>query len=122
MQRQTIRLADFPEIKRVIQVADPSYKKRTATIVVREKVTLHGTFWSGGSRSTYTAVEFNTGKVVPAPQYDPPAFGGPQQAPTVTIPDGVVIVETGFSCGHVMSATVNVNPKNATISLPGAST
>ena len=75
---QTVTLKQHPEILRVIRAADPTYRKTKAFIYTRESVTLHGTYWDGGSRSTYTAVELATGRNKGAPQYAPPQFGGPE--------------------------------------------
>lgn len=116
----TLELKAFPEIKRVIQSADPSYKKRKAFLSVADKVELYGTYWDGGTRNTYTAVNLATGAVVTGPQYNPPQFGGPRENPIVEIPEGIVIVKTGVFCGRTAFATVYVNPKNATKFLPGA--
>lgn len=109
---QTVTLKDHPEVLRAIRAADPTYRKTKAFIYTRESVTLHGTYWDGGSRSTYTAVELATGRNKGAPQYAPPQFGGPRQAPEVQIPPDVVIVETGTFCGKPATATVYVNPAN----------
>lgn len=107
---QTIELAQQSEFKRVIQAADRTYKKRKAFFYVRESVTLDGTYWDGGSRSTYTAVRLSDGFSLGAPQYAPPQFGGPATAPCVQIPPGVAIVETGYFCGKTSTASVYVNP------------
>lgn len=106
-------LKNAPEVKRVIQAADPSYKKHSAVLVQCESVELHGTYWDGGSRYTYTAVELATFRVKDAPQFNPPQFGGPQSSPVVTIPEGIAIVKTGTFCGRTASATVFINPANA---------
>lgn len=110
---QTVELSKQPEFKIVIQAADATYKKRKAFFSVRESVQLSGTYWDGGSRSTYTAVRLSDGYALGAPQYDPPQFGGPRQAPTVSIPSGVAIVETGVFCGKTAIAHVYVNPTDA---------
>lgn len=109
----TIELSKNPEIKRIILAADPSYRKAKAYLRVYHTANLSGTYWDGGSRSTYTAVRlldcFNIG----APQYDPPQYGGPRVSPTVEIPDGIAIVETGIFCGKKATASVTINPNNA---------
>ena len=109
---QTVMLKQHPEILRVIRAADPTYKKTKAFVFTRESVTLSGTYWDGGSRSTYTAVELATGRNKGAPQYAPPQFGGPRQSPEVQIPHDVAIVETGVFCGKTATATVYVHPVN----------
>lgn len=121
MPYMTIKLADYPEIKALVQAADPKYKKHSATVWVAETVTLSGTYWDGGSRSTYAAVNIATKRVGPAPQYDPPQFGGPRQPPKVELPRGAVIIETGFFCGKPRTATVYVRPEDVFPTLPGMS-
>ena len=112
-----IQLKGAPEIRRVIQAADASYRKTSAMLTVQSRVTLSGTYWSDGSRTTYHAVEIATGRVLPAPQYDPPQYGGPRQDPTVDIPDGVAIVATGVFCGKTATASVYINPRTVTPAL-----
>lgn len=107
---QTIELAQQREFKRVIQAADSTYKKRKAFFYVGGSVTLNGTYWDGGSRSTYTAVRLSDGYSLGAPQYAPAMFGGPATAPCVQIPPGVAIVKTGYFCGKTSIASVYVNP------------
>lgn len=109
---QRIDLKTAPEIVRVIRAADPSYRKHQATLSARETVCLSGTYWDGGSRSTYTAVDLLTCRSKGAPQYDPPQFGGPKVDPVVSIPEGIAIVETGVFMGKTATARVYVNPSN----------
>jgi hypothetical protein len=115
---KTLKMKDHPEIKRVVLAADRSYKKHDVILVVTDSVELTGTFWEGGSRSTYTAVNLATFVSQGAPQYDPPQFGGPRVAPNVTIPEGVAIVKTGIFCGRTGLAFVYVNEANVTKFLP----
>lgn len=110
---QTVDLKSHPEIKRVILAADSSYKKHKAFFNVKETVTLHGTYWDGGTRSTYTAVSIVEGKSKGAPQYPPAIFGGPQTAPQITIPQGIAIIETGVFCGKTATASVTISPADA---------
>jgi hypothetical protein len=117
---QTINLSDSPELAKLIRAADSTYKKRTAYVHVRADVTLSGTYWDGGSRSTYHAVNLATRKVSAAPQYSPPQFGGPIADPTVSIPAGAAIVRTGTFCGKPATAAVYLNPADVSHLLSGA--
>ena len=103
-----IDLKNAPEIKRIVLAADPSYKKHKAIVTFADHITISGTYWGGGSRSTYTAVNINTLATGSAPQFNPPQFGGPKTDPKVEIPEGIAIVETGFFCGKVMIACVTL--------------
>lgn len=118
MTFETINLSDHPEITRVIKLADPTYRKRKAFIRSTAKMALSGTYWDGGTRSTYTAVNIESGYSLGAPQYSPPQFGGPKTDPQVDIPEGVAIIKTGIFCGKTATATVYVNPANLTKFLP----
>jgi hypothetical protein len=109
---QRIELKTAPELLKVIRAADPNYRKRQATLSASETVGLYGTYWDGGSRSTYTAVDLLTGRSKGAPQYDPPQFGGPRIVPEVAIPEGIAIVQTGIFMGKTATASVYVNPAN----------
>jgi hypothetical protein len=114
-----IELKTAPELLRVIRAVDPSYRKRNAVVHIAETCELHGTYWDGGSRNSYTAVDLTTFRNRGAPQYDPPQFGGPRATPVVDIPPGVVIVCTGIFCGKKKAASVYVHPANVNPSLIG---
>ena len=107
-----ISLSEHPEILAVIRAVAPKYRKRSAILHAATSVELSGTYWDGGSRSSYDAVNLSTRRVGSAPQYAPPQFGGPVDTPRVEIPEGVAIVRTGFFCGKQAAATVYINPAN----------
>jgi hypothetical protein len=115
---QVIILKGAPELTRVIRCAKADYRKRHAFVYVRDNVELSNTYWDGGSRSTYTAVNLATGQASTAEQYAPQQFGGPCAPLNVSIPQGVAIVETGFFCGKPSTASVYINPADATPMLP----
>ena len=115
---QRVVLKESPEVKAIVLAADSTYKKHEASLVVSETCELQGTSWSGGSRSTYTAVDVVTKRSKGAPQYAPPQFGGPQTTPVVQIPLGVVIVETGIFCGKKATAYIHIHPANVAQLLP----
>jgi hypothetical protein len=113
-----LNLSSSPELARIVRAADNSYRKREASLQVRETVCLSGTYWDGGSRSTYVAVDLVTLRSSAAEQFAPSAFGGPAAAPMVRIPEGIAIVQTGVFCGKTANATVYINPVNAAKLLP----
>lgn len=117
---QRIKLSESPEIARIVRAADPSYRKHEAAVYISDTVRLSGTYWDGGSRSTYHAVNLATRKVSAAPQYDPPQFGGPPVDPVVPLPAGASIVRTGTFCGKPATAAVYLNPADVSHLLPGA--
>jgi hypothetical protein len=113
---QTVEVKQHPELKRLLQAADPSYKKHKVSVHVCKSVSMHDTYWSGGTRYTCTAVRLDNCKAVTGPQFNPPNFGGP--SPTVEIPVGVAIVKTGIFCGKTAQASIILNPEDATKALP----
>lgn len=115
---KTVQLKDAPELKRLILAADPTYKKRACTLWVGTDVRLSQTYWDGGTRFTYTAVNLDTCKVGAAPQYNPPQFGGPAQDPRVQIPRRACIVKTGVFCGKTAQASITMHPDDVTPFLP----
>ncbi len=109
---QRLSTKDNPEALRLIRAADPSYRKHQFTLTASETVCLCNTYWDGGSRSTYTAIDLITGRNKGAPQFNPPEFGGPKTAPVVPIPEGIAIVETGIFLGKTAIARIFLNPAN----------
>lgn len=122
MSRSTTIFAvkEYPELLAVIRAAFPSYRKHKVIVSVTDSVELAGTFWDGGSRSSYVAVELASNRSKGAPQYAPPQFGGPRVAPRVTLPVGVAIVECGTFQGKPATAHVFIHPDNATKFLPAS--
>jgi hypothetical protein len=114
----TIELKTAPELARIVRAADGAYRKTKARLVINPTCTLYGTYWDGGSRTTYTAVNLATMRAASAEQFAPPQFGGPAAAPTVDIPEGIAIVATGVFCGKPATASVYINPANAARLLP----
>jgi hypothetical protein len=107
-----VKLTDHPEIRRIILAASPTYKKHQASVSAYPTVRLSGTYWDGGSRSTYVAVRLSDCFSLGAPQFDPPQFGGPRVDPVVEVPEGVAIVCVGTFCGKTATASVTLNPAN----------
>lgn len=108
----TIELKAYPELKAIIKAAFPKYAKHKAWYVVAEDCTISGTYWDGGSRSEYVAVDLTTKRSAGAPHYDPPQFGGPVRDPQCAIPEGVAIVKAGTFCGKQATACVYIHPAN----------
>jgi hypothetical protein len=113
-----IKLKQYPEIMRIIRVAAPSYKKHKVFLGVYETLTLTGTYWNDGSRTSYTAVRIADCVSQGAPKFDPPQFGGPRVAPEIAIPDGIAIVSTETFCGKTATAGIYINHNTAAKLLP----
>lgn len=112
-----IDLKNYLEVLRVIRAVDQSYRKHKAIVLAYHRIEMNDTYWSGGSRFSYHAVNLRTFQVGSAAQHAPPQFGG--KTPVVDIPEGVVIVKVGTFCGKTAAATVYVNPDNLPKLLPG---
>jgi hypothetical protein len=125
-----VELKNTPDLKKLIQAADPSYKKRNAFV---SAFSSHGvninSHWDGGSRSLYAIVDIVTGqkKALPShthPFYDIAAKGLANQTDGVVsidgggnvtlmaLPENYALVETGHFCGKVATAHVFLNPAN----------
>lgn len=104
------------DVKPIMQLIGS--RKKHAFLHVTDKVTLSGTYWDGGSRSEYYAVQLATMQKLAAPHYDPPQFGGPTKSPQVEIPKGVIIVESGIFCGKPATPVIYVRPDDLALFLP----
>lgn len=103
-----VNLKASPALKRLILAADPTYRKKTAMVIASEQVSLSGTYWDSGSRSTYAAVSIATGCASIYPQYNPPQFNGPKVDPIEGLINGLVIVKTGVAGNKTALAYVYV--------------
>ncbi len=111
----------FSQVKDVIQRLFPDYKgRRDVYVMSAESVELTGTYWSGGSRSSYAAYEPITKATRTLPRFDPPQFGGPVNTPKVPLCDGnghyIVIAERHH--GSFEYITLFVHPDNMVGLLP----
>ena len=126
----TVTLKDSPDVRRVVQVAFPAYKKHSAFLSAFGE---HGksinSYWDGGSRSVYVVVDMTTGKQHPLPTSTHPYFDiaarGLANAsdPHVTVdhvgnvtlkhlPEGFALVQGGTFCGKQATAHVFVPAGN----------
>lgn len=107
-------LVKTKDVKEVVRAVDPSYRKRQVSVVAASSVCLHDLNWSGGTRSSYTAVDLSTmGVVGGSSRYAAMApWSNPAEGATLPIPEGFAVVRTGFFCGRELTATVYVNPAN----------
>lgn len=115
-----VDLKSQPALRGLIRAVAPKYGKHKALVYTAERATLHGTYWDGGSRTTYYAVNLATKHCAPAPQFAPPQFGGPSTTPEVAIPPGYAIIGVGTFCGKTATASVTFNPADATKMLEAA--
>jgi hypothetical protein len=105
-------------IRELARAAYPGYKGRTLQWQVSTNVELQGTYWEGGSRSTYAGVNLSTRQSATLPHYDPPQFGGPTTTPVVPVQPGMAIVEHKIFLGKDLGLTFYVHPNDAPNLLP----
>lgn len=90
---------DFTQLRAtrdIAKAAFPGWKGRKLSVRNVESVTLTGTYWSGGSKNEFVAVELSSLRTSPADARlgDPSVFGGiGDSCPTIKIPAGYAIVE-----------------------------
>lgn len=98
----------------IAKAAFPGWKGRKLRVERRETVTLSGTYWSGGSKNEFVAVELATMRTSPADARlgDPNAFGGiGDSCPTIGIPVGFAIVEHVIFRGKDLGCRVYMAPE-----------
>lgn len=94
------------QIKKIVQAADPSYKRKTVRIISAESVTLMDLNWSGGTKSSYVGVTIDGVKVGDTKRQEA-QFQAMQPRHTMAegaelpIPENTVVVRYGFFCGKV---------------------
>lgn len=108
-------------VRAIALAAFPAYRGRTFSIRAAESVSLHGTYWDGGSRNSYALVDADGRTAKALPHYAPPQFGGPREVVTVTLPEaGGFIVEHSIFCGRDHGLTVYAHPSVIAPLLPAA--
>lgn len=66
-----------PKLSEILAVAFPKCKLRQYSVNVSEQISISGTYWDGGCRNSYVAVDLVTLEKVDLPHFNPPQFGGP---------------------------------------------
>lgn len=112
MRTEILMDAKTPFVKNILRAIN--YRKRKAYIVLAERMSYSGTFWDGGSRNEYTAVNLDNFISVNGPQFAPPQFGGPNEV-QFDIPIGVAIIQHGIFCGKPATAFIHINPNGQSI-------
>ena len=107
-----------PNVQRLARAVFPSYRGRKYSFQVADSVALTGTYWDGGSRSSYGGVNLSNFQAASLPQFDPPQHGGPIQTPEVEVQPGMAVVEHSIFCGRDTGITFYVHPSDAPQLLP----
>ena len=74
--------------------------------------------WSGGSRTTYRAVNLETGATRAASDNMSAPWNSSRKDSRVDLRDGLAIVSHVYFCGKDLGLTIYVNPTNAAALLP----
>lgn len=113
---QSIKISKLDAFaKSLVKDSFPDYKGRKFSVRSTDSVDITS-FWDGGSRSTFTAVDLATGRTVNLPEQ---AYGA-ARSPARMIPYNIVIIEHAIFCGKDCGITFHVRPDNLTRLLPAA--
>lgn len=120
---EKLHLEPTNEVYKAIASAVGYTGRKLMSVVATDSVEMTGTYWSGGSRSTYHGIdvrEYPNIRAAQLPQFDPPQFGGPAKPPIVKLADGLAVVELSIYCGKEMGPRVMLHTENFTAMLPPA--
>jgi hypothetical protein len=99
---QVITLKDNPKIAAIVRSIS---RKHKAFLIRQDYVSLDGTAWDGGSRSSYYLVNLTTCRAEALPHSAPVQFGAAGPVPKYIAP-GYAIVEAGTFQGKPATPTV----------------
>lgn len=99
------------QAKPFLQAIKSDYRGRKFIIELTDKVIIHNTNWSGGTRNQYTALKFDTGEHetfwAPAP------WVNPVEGKTLQIPAGIIIMCRVHFCGEDLGYRIYAHPSMA---------
>ncbi len=95
-------------IRPLLNVSFPDYKGRTYRVEFTKEVYLSDTYWSGGTRSWYVAIQMQGGQVSSLPSFAP--WDNPVEGKRVELPKDIVIAEHAYFCGKDMGVTFYAHP------------
>jgi len=103
--------------------ASIGYNGRMFKVEICEQVELHDTYWSGGTRSSYHAVDLLRNLVSGSITKDsaPAGFGRDLDGSAIRLSPGNAIVKHTIFCGKDMGLTIFIHPDNAPKFLPAPS-
>jgi hypothetical protein len=94
-----IKIKEYPAIKSALKRAIPRYKKHSAIVCTADSLEISGTYWDGGSISSYLLCDLNGNNVESIPGSSaPPQFGG-SLPETFQIPENKMVLKLGTFCG-----------------------
>ena len=99
-------------IRQIIDATFPSYRGRKIVVVASEHPVDVTSYWSGGSRSYFAAIDMRTMRTLAVPQNGTPFDGGPISPDGVTPPIGFAIVEHVIFMGKDLGIRIHVHPSS----------
>jgi hypothetical protein len=94
-----IKIKEYPTIKSALKRAIPRYKKHSAIVCTANSLEISGTYWDGGSISSYLLCDLDGSNVESIPGSSaPPQFGG-SLPETFQIPENKMVLKLGTFCG-----------------------
>ena len=93
-------------------------KKFKARVCERVTIPMTAGLWSGGSRDTYSLVEFETGREMAASDNMSAPWNPGRKDREIELKPGFCVVEHSIFCGRDMGLTFYVHPDNAAKLLP----
>lgn len=99
----------------VAKAAFPEYTGRKIKTVAGKPVQIYNTYWGGGSKNSFVAVELATLRICPTPASisTPKELGGTGGDHTVIVPAGYAIVLHVIFCGRDLGCTVYLSADDA---------
>lgn len=111
---KTIKIAT-KQIRWLTDQAFPT-RKRSVRVVIGESVSFHNTFWDGGSKNTYRAVQLESGEAANLITGSSP-WTALAEGKSIKLEPGIAIVEESVFCGKTMDLRVYLHPANVTPAL-----
>ena len=105
------------QVAHMVQATFPNYRGRKFMVIITPSVTFSELNWSGGTKSTYIAVDMSTGRQGRIPQRAP--WAQPAEGQRRDLPPNVCVVEHAHFCGTDMGLRFYVHPDAAQRVLEG---
>jgi hypothetical protein len=97
-----------PQVQALLRSAGVNSRKKKVFIHKSEKVTCSGTYWDGGSRSSYILVK--NGQSVPVAGTGAPQFNGGRPETVLDLDENTFAVEVGVFCGKPATPAIYLHP------------
>ena len=103
--------AKDPVIQTLLRQAGVNSRKHRTIVMVGPRVTCSGTYWDGGSRSSYILVK--NGRPVDIPSTGAPPFNGNRPETVLELDADTYAVSVGTFCGKPATPVVYMHPTMA---------